>query len=358
LIIFEAEIVAIYRTDNAGVQLCCPQEGDFCQTLAKKESMSLQGKREIKARISSCSDKSLILFCLLSLMAILSGLSEDSWADDPLAKKPIVYTVSYPLQYFAERIVGHHATVVFPAPAGVNPAFWTPDVKTIAAYQQADLVLLNGANYAKWIDKVTLRQSKMVNTSAGFKDQYINAEEAVTHSHGPGGEHSHSSEMFTTWLDSSQAVEQAEAVRDALIAARLGPEEELVKNYESLRRDLLALDMAMSEVTNGFEEEPLFTSHPVYDYLGRRYKLNIKSLFIDANGSPDDLLWEAVEYFRRDHPASWVIWESKPRQEMAEFLEARGIRSVVFDPCSSRPDKGDFLTVMQHNIENLRKALE
>jgi zinc transport system substrate-binding protein len=312
----------------------------------------------MKDRISSYLDKSLILFCLLSLMAILSVLSADSWADGPLAKKHTVYAVNYPLQYFAERIVGDRATVVFPSPAGVDPAFWMPDVNTISEYQQADLVLLNGANYAKWISKVTLPQSKMVNTSARFKDRYITAEEAVTHSHGPGGEHSHASVMFTTWLDFSQAVEQAEAVKDALIAARLGPQEELVRNYESLRRDLIALDMAVAEITKGFEGQPLFTSHPVYDYLARRYKLNIKSLFLDANGRPDDILWEAVEYFRRDHPASWVIWESRPRQEMAEFLEARGIRSLVFDPCSSRPDKGDFLTVMQHNIEHLRKALE
>jgi len=76
---------------------------------------------------------------------------------------------------------------------------------------------------------VYLPQSKMVNTSAKFKDQYITAEEVITHSHGPGGEHSHASVIFTTWLDFSQAVEQAKAVKDALIAARLGPEEELVK---------------------------------------------------------------------------------------------------------------------------------
>ena len=351
-------MVTTYRIHHADSSIIRSQEGDPFQALPKKESMSFWRKHEIKARISSCLDKSVILFCLLCLIAICSGLSADSWADEPLAKKHTVYVVNYPLQYFAERLAGDHATVVFPAPTGVDPAFWMPDVKTIAEYQKADLVLLNGANYAKWTNKVTLSRSKTVNTSAIFKDQYINAEEAVTHSHGPGGEHSHSSVMFTTWLDFSQAVKQAKAVRDALIAARLGPEEELLRNYESLRRDLLALDMAVAEIAKGFEGQPLFTSHPVYDYLARRYKLNIKSLFLDANGSPDNLVWEVVEYFRRDHPASWVIWESRPRPEMVEFLEARGIRSVVFDPCSSRPDKGDFLTVMQHNIGNLREALK
>ena len=52
-----------------------------------------------------------------------------------------VYTVNYPLKYFAERIAGEHATVVFPAPKDVDPAYWMPDKKTIADYQKADLIL-------------------------------------------------------------------------------------------------------------------------------------------------------------------------------------------------------------------------
>ena len=57
-----------------------------------------------------------------------------------------VYTVNYPLAYFAERIAGDQARVVFPAPSDVDPAFWQPDRETIRTYQQADLILLNGAD--------------------------------------------------------------------------------------------------------------------------------------------------------------------------------------------------------------------
>ena len=42
-----------------------------------------------------------------------------------------VYTVNYPLAYFCERIGGKHIEVVFPAPQDIDPAFWTPDKKTI-----------------------------------------------------------------------------------------------------------------------------------------------------------------------------------------------------------------------------------
>ena len=107
-----------------------------------------------------------------------------SRADAPIT----VYTVNYPLQYFAERIAGKHADVVFPAPDGVDPAFWTPDSETVNRYQQADLILLNGAGYAGWTQHASLPRLKQVDTSAAFSAAYIRQAGGAAHSHGPGTE--------------------------------------------------------------------------------------------------------------------------------------------------------------------------
>ena len=56
-----------------------------------------------------------------------------------------VYTVNYPLQYLAERIGGELVEVTFLAPSDVDPAYWAPNPDEIASFQQADLILLNGA---------------------------------------------------------------------------------------------------------------------------------------------------------------------------------------------------------------------
>ena len=42
-----------------------------------------------------------------------------------------VYAVNYPLAYFAERIGGDDVVVHFPVPAGDDPAFWSPDARTV-----------------------------------------------------------------------------------------------------------------------------------------------------------------------------------------------------------------------------------
>ena len=129
-------------------------------------------------------------------------------ADSPLN----VYVVNYPLKYFAERIGGPHVKVTLPVPAGEDPVYWTPEIAEISAYQQADLILLNGAGYAKWVSKVSLPRAKTVDTSRGFKDKYITVKETMTHSHGAEGEQAHEGLAFTTWLDLSLVAKQAETV--------------------------------------------------------------------------------------------------------------------------------------------------
>jgi zinc transport system substrate-binding protein len=93
---------------------------------------------------------------------------------------PTVYVVNYPLKYFTQRIAGDHVQVVFPAPPDEDPAFWKPDTETISAFQAADLIVINGATYAKWLEKTSLPKAKVVNTSAGFQDQYIEIKDSAT----------------------------------------------------------------------------------------------------------------------------------------------------------------------------------
>ena len=156
------------------------------------------------------------IFILWSLL-LVSGCSSTPTVhrqapDDPI--RPLqVYVVNYPLQYFAERIGGDRVEVHFPAPADVDPAFWSPDAETIAAYQQADVILLNGAGYADWVTRAALPDSVLVDTSAAFADRLVPVEKAVTHSHGPEGEHVHGEVAFTTWLDPTLAIEQARGRR-------------------------------------------------------------------------------------------------------------------------------------------------
>ena len=284
------------------------------------------------------------------------GFTLLAWAESRAA--PTVYVVNYPLQYFAERIGAEQVRVVFPAPADEDPAFWKPDVSVIAAFQAADLIVVNGAAYAKWLKTASLPKSKIVNTSVGFKADYIEARDAATHSHGPGGEHSHSGVAFTTWLDMRQAAQQAEALRAAL--SRLLPQQKsgFAQRYADLERDLLALDQRLDAIAGKQRAQPLLASHPVYQYLARRYGLNVQSVLWEPDVMPDAEQWRALQGILQTHAAAWMLWESAPLPATVDKLQTLGVKSLVFDPCGNTPAQGDFLSVMQQNVKNLEQAFQ
>lgn len=296
--------------------------------------------------------KGLAMMVFLFITIVLM-LPLDLWAD----KKFTVYTVNYPLTYFAERIGGAFINVVFPAPPDIDPAFWSPDTETTREYQVADLILLNGAGYEKWAQKVSLPVMRTVDTSRAFRKDLIFIESTITHSHGPGGDHSHGGTAFTTWLDFSQAAQQAESIFKALARKIPSQKAELSKNYGSLQRDLLSLDKRMLDLSMNRPDIQLLGSHPIYQYLARRYSLHVKMVMWEPDEDPGEQDWEHLKTLLQSYHAEWMIWEGEPLPASRKQLEGMEIKSTVFSPCFSRPQHGDFLSVMRQNVTNMELNL-
>jgi zinc transport system substrate-binding protein len=267
-----------------------------------------------------------------------------------------VYVVHYPLQYLAERIGGEDVEVVFPAPADQDPAYWSPDPEVIVAYQGADLILLNGAGYAAWVQRASLPESRLVDTSAGFRDRLIPLEGGVTHSHGPEGAHTHKGTAFTTWLDPQLAILQARVVKDALVGARPDREAAFRERFEALEADLRDLDQELASTAAAIGEAPLLFSHPVYQYLIHRHGLNARSVHWEPDQPPTEEMWRALAELIADHPAKWMVWEDTPAEATVERLESMGLASLVYSPCASAPGEGDFLGVMRANVAALGRV--
>ena len=262
------------------------------------------------------------------------------------------------MQYFAQRIAGEHAEVTFPAPGDEDPAFWQPNVEIIAAYQKADLILLKGGDYAEWVNRVSLPRRKLVDTSAAFRDHYIHVKAGATHSHGPGGDHSHTGTAFTTWLDFNQAVEQARAIADAMTRKRPELDAVFVRNFTALEADLLILDKQMQSIVANKTDLPLVASHPLYQYFQRRYGLNLVSVMWYPDEVPSEAQWTGLERILKEPPASWMIWESALHPQSVKRLRAMGVESMVFNPAANRPEAGDFLSVMLQNVRHLQRVFK
>jgi zinc transport system substrate-binding protein len=293
----------------------------------------------------------------LLLALALTGCKPDTTAIAPSGTKsadiPVVLASNTPLAYFAQRIGGDLVKASYPGPDDEDPAFWEPSDADVARLQAADRVLLNGATYEKWLDHVTLSKSKMVDTSQGFSDAYLESGHTESHSHGPEGDHSHAGTAFTTWTDFSLAARQANAIRDALAELFPANRGKLDGNLQALLADLETLDERMNVVAKRIGSQPLVASHPVYQYWAKRYKLEVQAVLWEPEVVPDDEQMEDLKKLLKNHPAKWMVWEGEPDPESVAKLSGIGLQSLVFDPCGGPAEQGDWLSVMQSNLATL-----
>lgn len=281
----------------------------------------------------------------------------------PEAERPVVYTTFYPSTYFTERIGGDHVDVVCPCPADADPAFWMPDDETIAAYQQADLIIVNGASFEKWLGKVTLPMSRIVDTTKPLADDFIVLKDAVTHSHGPSGEHSHEGIDGHTWLDPVNARMQAGEIRTALVKRFPAHKEAFEQGYAALSQDLDALDARLKSLAEKMRNQVLLCNHPAWNYVGRRYGWQLKTFHLDPETMPDDDALNEIKTFLEGQGARYMLWEAEPAAEIAgRMREEFGLKSIVYSPGEAlekeQLEEGeDFLTVMHANVDRLEAAL-
>jgi zinc transport system substrate-binding protein len=292
--------------------------------------------------------KTCLLFALLSLSGAL-GLPGLASADD----RPVVFASNYPLYFFAREIADGRVEVLMPDIEG-DPAYWAPNGDQAAALQAADLILLNGAGFEGWLDFVSLREERLVDTTAGLKDRLLPLDEATVHQHGPEGEHSHAGTAFTTWLDPQLAAAQAEVVAAAL--SKLVPEgrQRFAQGLATLQARLQQLDEGLRQAFADLGDQPVVFSHPVYQYLQARYRLNGRSVHWEPDQSPGTKAWVAFVNLLMEHPARLLIWEQEPLAETRGRVQEQGVASVVFEPAGNRPAHGDYFAVMERNRQRFQ----
>ncbi len=319
--------------------------------------MALDRPCEVNAFGRWRAKTSLLLTALV--LAGLLGCGQEEGAESSVASTepdpaPVIFVTNYPLHYMNAELAGDAANVQF-ADVDGDPAFWQPTADVVAEMQQADLIVLNGAGYEPWLGQVTLPADRLLDTSAGFRDQWIESG-GPTHSHGADGEHAHSGFAFTTWLDLEQAKAQATAIRDRLATLLPDADQEIEGNWTTLATKLDAWDKRLTELGARFGDTPVLFSHPVYQYMERRYGFNGRSLHWEPDSAPPDAEWAALPALLTEHPATLMIWEDEPLAETVEGLKALGVESVVFSPMGNRPATGDFESGMEGNLNSIEGA--
>lgn len=279
--------------------------------------------------------------------------------------RPLVFTTFSPTAYFVGRIVGEHAQVVCPVPEGEDPIYWRPSPEVIEQYQKADLIVINGAEYEKWVANAALPESRMVDTCARFKEQFITFE-ATTHSHGAEGQHTHEGIDGHTWMDPRNAIEQSAAIVAALKKRRPAQTHVWECGFQELVKDLETLDARFMALAKSAAHATIIASHPAYNYIARRNGIPIRNITMAPDEPLTDAAVASLHALAKGGPPSAlliVLWEEDPLDATRDRLEEEfGIRCVTFDPCenlgkASAGTGRDYLAVMRENLTKLETAL-
>ena len=271
------------------------------------------------------------------------------------AAEPLdIRAANAPLAAFAAFIAGDAADVEMVLPEGADPTVWQPGIAELTAMQQADLILLNGAGFEPWAERVSLPRARVVNTSRNFADSFI-AVEGVTHSHGEEPEHSHGATAPNTWLDFTQAAAQASAIAQALERARPAEASAVRARLQDLQSELAELDAEAMALGEQLEGRALLARHPGFEYFARRYGLDLRSG--PWGSSASDLLdFAELDAALAAHPAIIMLLVPPSGQKELAGLAERGMVLVTMDPGGS-VNPQQFLAVMAQSLQELKQAI-
>ncbi len=134
--------------------------------------------------------------------------------------------------------------------------------------------------------------------------------------------------------------------------------EQFAANGEALSAELAVLDAELLALAEQLSGQHFIASHPIYQYLARRYQLRITELMWEpemelGNKELNDL----QRALAKQPTAQWMIWEGEPSADNRDLLKKRGLNGLVFAPVFNRPEQGDWLSAMRANIKQLQKAL-
>lgn len=295
------------------------------------------------------------------LMLTLAGCNESSPDAPAAALDDAVLTTFYPTHYFAQRIAGDLVPVRCPLPEGEDPIFWQPDAEAMALYQNARLVITNGAEFEKWVASAALPRARTVQSLSDDALEQTGGPitmESTTHSHGPAGEHTHEGLDGHTWVSPDIAIVQATNIAEAMNDAWPDHAEAFDANLATLVEDLEMLRDSLADLTPLVAEYQLVASHPAYNYLARDLGWTITNLDLDPESTDAEAIVAAVRsVIEADTPAI-LLWEGEPTDAIRTAVtDELGVISVLFSPAEGAPEDGDYMDVMRANIDRLREAV-
>lgn len=332
--------------------------------------------------------KKLLLFLsiLLSGSLFLSGCGEEKAQTTDTKEQLIVYTTVYPLQFFTQQIGGDAIKVETIYPPGADEHTFEPSQKDMIKLADADLFIYVGLGLEGFVEKAekALKNEKVAFVAAGEHIEFeedgvdpaaahteqddVHADTATESSHSDNDEHQHEHEHGDidphVWLDPVYSIQMAELIKDELIQQMPEKEDQFIKNFNTLSLQLSQINDKFIDIGKEAKEKEILVSHSAYGYWEKRYGIKQISISgLSTSNEPSQKELERIVQTAKEHHLHYIFFEQNVSSKLTETVQKEiGAEALILHNLSTLTDEDiknneDYYTIMQHNIDVLKKAL-
>ena len=304
---------------------------------------------------------SLLIACLLTACDRSGAPTSTNTQSEPTT--PRVFAINFALQSFATQIGGDLIQVEVPKVEGFSASLYDPSPEEIITIQDADLILLNGAEFSPWTGRSSLPASKTVITSRSFKKEWLESshdhgDHDHDHQHGPEGEgvHSHAHYAAFTWLSPLNAKRQAASVGQALGRLLSANGSEVEQRSKALQGAFDPL-IKQAERISGMSMPTLIASEPQYQYLANACGIELLEADWHWNEPTPHAGMDSLKALAEASGARHLLVPSEPSAERSATLKQMNLEAVVV-PLLVDPRSGDAVTTFVEALGGNLDTLE
>jgi zinc transport system substrate-binding protein len=281
-------------------------------------------------------------------------------------RKPLVVVTSQPLFEMATLLGGAQIDVQRITPDNISSRHWKPGKNDVRRLQQADLILISGAGYEPWKDRVSLPGSRLKDTAVGYYSQFIRIPDAITHQHGPEGQHAHPGTVWATWLDPELAESQCTRVADLLTELRPDTANEIATTIKTIKTQLTASQNLVKEISSRTSGRKITVvgDSPHYHYLTSQLGWDFQYVHWDESQELTVVAKDELTALALKLPSDqthFFLLNSLHNESTVSFVVEAGFRVIRIDLCEYPPADGSqnsFLNRLHSNLERIESTIK
>ena len=326
--------------------------------------------------------KLISLGLILGMLFSIAGCTTNDLEEKDGEKLRVGVTIN-PLKDFAQTIGGDKVEVFSIIPDGSDAHSFDPKPKDLSNLINTDIFIYNGLGMEEWIDSVLgtvegkdviiLEASKGVDpiVVSGEEHDHEHSEEAHDDEHLEEGEehaeeehdhnHDHGGVDPHVWLSLSDAIIQAENIKNSFVDLDPENKDYYEANFENLKTEFTSLHDEYVDKFNTLSNKNFVTGHAAFGYLCKDFGLTQKSItgIFDDDGEvkPKDL--EKLVNYSKENGVKVIFNESTSSSSNADTL-AKSVGATVVRVYSleTKEDDMSYIEGMKYNLETIYNSLK